>query len=79
MAFGGLALGSHTVSARAIDGSENEDATPASYTWEVQAGTTIPTPAASFLLAPVEARLADALAGHYDVLAACASACRVSA
>jgi subtilisin-like proprotein convertase family protein len=79
MAFGGLALGSHTVSARAIDGSDNEDATPASYTWEVQAGTTTPTPAASFVLAPVEARLADALAGHYDVLAACASACRVSA
>jgi hypothetical protein len=37
------------------------------------------TPAASFVLAPVEVRLADALAGHYDVLAACASACRVSA
>jgi subtilisin-like proprotein convertase family protein len=77
MSFGGLALGSHTVSARAIDGSDNTDATPASYTWEVQAVK--PTPAASFVLAPVEARLADALAGHYDVLAACASACRVSA
>ena len=38
-----------------------------------------PTPAASFVLAPVEERLADALAGRYDVLAACASACRASA
>jgi subtilisin-like proprotein convertase family protein len=81
MTFGGLAFGSHTVSARAIDGSDNEDATPASYTWliEPDSPTPTPTPAASFVLAPVEARLADALAGRYNVLAACASACRVSA
>jgi subtilisin-like proprotein convertase family protein len=77
MSFGGLAPGSHTVSARAIDGSDNADATPASYTWDV--ATAGLTPAASFVLAPVEARLADALSGRYDLLAACASACRVSA
>ena len=79
MSFGGLALGSHTVSARAIDGSDNEDATPASYSWSIEPGPSPPTPAASFVLAPVEERLADALAGRYDVLAACASACRASA
>jgi subtilisin-like proprotein convertase family protein len=77
MTFGGLALGSHTVSARAIDGSENEDPSPASYSWLIEPDR--PTPAASFVLAPVEERLADALAGRYNVVAACATACRVSA
>jgi subtilisin-like proprotein convertase family protein len=78
MTFGGLALGTHTVSARAIDGSENEDASPAGYSWLI-ASDAPPTPAASFVLAPVEDRLADALAGRYNVVAACAMACRVSA
>jgi subtilisin-like proprotein convertase family protein len=78
MTFGGLALGTHTVSARAIDGSENEDPSPASYSWLI-APDAPPTPAASFVLAPVEERLADALAGRYNVVAACATACRVSA
>jgi subtilisin-like proprotein convertase family protein len=77
MTFGGLALGTHTVSARAIDGSENEDPSPASYSWLIAPDP--PTPAASFVLAPVEERLADALAGRYSVVAACATACRVSA
>ena len=77
--FAGLGYGPHSVSARAIDGSDNEDATPASYSWLVEPEAPGPTPAASFLLAPTEDRLADALAGRYSVLAACASACRVSA
>jgi subtilisin-like proprotein convertase family protein len=76
--FSGLALGSHTVRARAIDGSDNEDASPATYTWLIENEPT-PTPAASFVLAPAEGRLADVLAGRYSVLAACASACRASA
>jgi subtilisin-like proprotein convertase family protein len=79
MTFGGLAAGSHTVSVRAIDGSDNEDATPASYSWLIQPGGTGPTPAASFIVAPVEEELADAMAGRFPVLAACASACRASA
>jgi subtilisin-like proprotein convertase family protein len=74
--FTGLALGSHTVRARAIDGSDNEDASPATYTWLIEPE---PTPAASFVVAPAEGRLADVLAGRYSVLAACASACRASA
>jgi subtilisin-like proprotein convertase family protein/subtilisin family serine protease len=74
--FGGLALGSHTVRARAIDGSDNEDPSPASYTWRIEP---VPPPAASFVVAPAEARLADVLDGRYSVLAACASACRASA
>ena len=80
MTFGGLALGTHTVSARAIDGSENEDPSPAGYSWLIAPDAPPPpTPAASFVLAPVEERLADALAGRYSVVAACAAACRVSA
>ena len=80
VSFSGLAVGSHSVSARAIDGSDNEDATPASYSWLIEpALPPPPTPAASFLLAPTEDRLADVVAGRYSVLAACASACRVSA
>lgn len=76
--FGGLGLGTHAVSARAIDGSDNEDASPASYTWLI-ASSAAPTAATSFLLAPTEERLADALAGRYSVVAACAAACRVTA
>jgi subtilisin-like proprotein convertase family protein len=82
VAFSGLATGSHAFSARAIDGSDNEDATPASWSWVISAPPEPPTPAtpaASFLLAPREARLADAVAGRYSVLAACASPCRASA
>jgi subtilisin-like proprotein convertase family protein len=78
VAFSGLALGTHSFSARAIDGSDNEDATPATYSWTV-GGSQPPPVAASFVLAPREARLADALAGRYSALAACASACRASA
>ena len=39
--------------ARAIDGSDNEDPTPATYNWKVT------EPAAGFVLAPVEERLVD--------------------
>jgi subtilisin-like proprotein convertase family protein len=83
-AFGGLTLGTHAVSARAIDGSDNEDPSPATYSWLIESESGpepggLPPPAASFVLAPTEARLADALAGRYSVLAACASACRASA
>jgi subtilisin-like proprotein convertase family protein len=86
-AFGGLAPGAHSFSARAIDGSDNEDATPATYTWVVEAPPPPPptgppppaAPAASFLLAPVEETLGDALARRLTVLAACSSACRASA
>jgi len=79
--FGGLTVGSHLLDARAIDGSDNEDPTPASRSWVIEAGKgpSTPTPAASFVLAPVEQRLADVLAGRYSVLAACATACRASA
>ncbi|MBA3263593.1 MAG: S8 family serine peptidase, partial [Thermoleophilaceae bacterium] len=82
VSFTGLALGSHAFSARAIDGSDNEDATPASYSWAIEQGTgtgTDTTPASSFVLAPVEEDLANALAGRFTVVAACASACRASA
>jgi subtilisin-like proprotein convertase family protein len=77
--FAGLALGTHTLSARAIDGSDNEDATPPSYSWTIDPVPPTPTPATSFVLAPVEEDLANALAGRYTVVAACASACRTSA
>ena len=80
-AFSGLSLGTHTFNARAIDGSDNEDPSPAAHTWTVtsQPPPPRPTPAASFVLAPLEERLADALAGRYRVLAACAASCRASA
>jgi hypothetical protein len=71
--YGGLTLGAHSFAGRAIDGSDNEDPTPATYTWRVT------QPAASFVLAPAEERRSTALGGHYRVLAACASACRASA
>ena len=54
MTFGGLAFGTHTVNARAIDGSENEDASPASYSWLIALRPTRRQPAASFVLAPAE-------------------------
>jgi subtilisin-like proprotein convertase family protein len=73
VAYSGLALGAHSFAARAIDGSDNEDASPATYEWKVT------QPAASFVLAPTEERLSTAAAGHYRALAACASACRASA
>ncbi len=44
VAFSGLALGAHSFSARAIDGSDNEDATPATYSWTV-GGSQPPPPA----------------------------------
>jgi subtilisin-like proprotein convertase family protein len=75
--YAGLALGSHSLRVRAVDGSDNEDATAASHTWTIAPDAPVP-PAASFVLAPVEERLADALAGRLKVLAACASACRAS-
>ena len=79
-AFGGLSIGSHTLSVRAVDGSDNQDATPATYTWQVTTpGGAGGMPAASFVVAPVEERLADALAGRFKVLAACASRCRATA
>ncbi len=79
--FSGLAVGAHTVNARAIDGSDNEDPTPASYAWTINASPGDPpvTPATSFVLAPVEERTAEALAGRYRVIAACATACRAGA
>ena len=63
--FGGLGLGTHSVSARAIDGSDNEDADARVYGWTVAraAPPHAHPPAPSFVLAPVEERLADALAG----------------
>ena len=78
--FSPLAPGAHTVNARAIDGSDNEDPTPATYAWTVTGPPVPPTPpATSFVVAPVEERLAEALAGRYRVVAACASACRATA
>jgi subtilisin-like proprotein convertase family protein len=79
VAFTGLALGTHTLNARAIDGSDNEDSTPASYAWTIESGPGPTTPASSFVLAPVEEDLAEVLAGRFTVVAACASACRASA
>ncbi len=73
VAYSGLALGAHSFAARAIDGSDNEDPSPATYNW------TVTEPAAAFVLAPVEERLSAAVAGRYRVLAACAAACRASA
>jgi subtilisin-like proprotein convertase family protein len=71
--YSDLAIGAHSFAARAIDGSDNEDPSPATYKW------TVTEPAAGFVLAPVEERLSTAVAGRYRVLAACASACRASA
>jgi hypothetical protein len=73
VAYSGLSLGTHTFGARAIDGSDNEDASPATYEWAVV------RPAATFVVAPTEERPSSAAAGRYRVLAACAAACRVSA
>jgi hypothetical protein len=73
VSYAGLALGTHTFAARAIDGSDNEDPSPATYRWSVVG------PAATFVLAPTEERPSTAIAGHYRVLAACASACRADA
>jgi large repetitive protein len=39
--YGGLGLGSHTFQVRAIDGAGNVDPTPASYTWQIVAATTL--------------------------------------
>lgn len=71
--YGPLSLGTHTFAARAIDGSDNEDPSPATYEWSVVG------PAATFIVAPTEERPSTAIAGHYRALAACAAACRVSA
>jgi hypothetical protein len=73
VAYSDLSLGAHSFAARAIDGSDNEDPSPATYNWKVT------EPAAGFVLAPVEERLSTAVSGRYRVLAACASACRTSA
>jgi hypothetical protein len=40
-AYSGLSLGSHTFQVRAIDGVGNIDPTPATFTWNVQAATTL--------------------------------------
>jgi subtilisin-like proprotein convertase family protein len=71
--YTGLELGTHTFAARAIDGSDNEDPSPATYRWSVVG------PAATFVVAPTEERPSTAIAGHYRALAACAAACRAGA
>jgi hypothetical protein len=77
VSYSGLAPATHVFGARAIDGSDNEDPTPATYTWKVLEPAS--AAAAGFVLAPAEERTATAMAGHYRVLAACAAACRVGA
>jgi subtilisin-like proprotein convertase family protein len=73
-----LADGVYTVRAEQGDSAGNVGmSTPSTFTVDTSgpAGSEAPT----FVLAPAEERLADVLAGRLTAVAACASACRVSA
>jgi subtilisin-like proprotein convertase family protein len=77
-----LAEGTYT--ARAVQGDSGLPAenfgmsAPTTFTVDVPGPASAPV-APSFALAPIRERLSDARAGRYTVLAACDSACRVSA
>jgi subtilisin-like proprotein convertase family protein len=75
-----LADGTYTVRAEQSDSSGNVGTSgPSTFTVDAPGPPPPPPPAApSFVLAPAEERLADALAGRLTVVAACASACQVS-
>jgi Bacterial Ig-like domain len=76
-----LTDGTWTVLVEQADAAGNVGTSaPATFTVFVPPPPPSPPPVApSFLLAPAEARLADALAGRLRVVAACASACRLNA
>jgi subtilisin-like proprotein convertase family protein len=77
-----LAEGTYT--ARAVQGDSGLPAenfgmsAPTTFTVDVPGPAPAPV-APSFALAPIRERLSEAIAGRYTVLAACDSACRVSA
>jgi Bacterial Ig-like domain len=71
-----LADGTYTAQAEQSDASGNVGRSAVS-TFTVD--TSGPSQAPSFLLAPVEDRMADVLAGRLTVIAACAGACQVEA
>ena len=74
-----LAEGMWTVRAEQLDSANNLGASTPS-TFVVDVPDPPPPPVApSFILAPAEERMAEALAGRLTALAACASACRVDA
>ena len=74
-----LAEGMWTVRAEQLDSANNLGASTPS-TFVVDVPDPPPPPVApSFILAPAEERIAEALAGRLTAVAACASACRVDA
>jgi subtilisin-like proprotein convertase family protein len=76
-----LAEGTYTVRAEQTDAVGNLGlSAPSTFTVDIPDPPPPPGPQApSFVLAPAEERMADALAGRLTVVAACASACQVSA
>jgi subtilisin-like proprotein convertase family protein len=75
-----LAEGTYTVRAEQSDAVGNRGSSaPATFTVDIPDPPPPGPQAPSFVLAPAEERMADALAGRLTVVAACAAACQVSA
>jgi len=75
-----LSEGTYTVQAEQLDSGGNRGVSaPSTFTVSVPDPPPPGDAAATFLLAPAEERLSDALAGRLTVVAACASACEARA